>query len=417
MSAEFERKLEVYAELILRVGLNVQPGQRLAIADVLNHGVSLEAAPLVRKIAARAYQSGVRLVDVLWGDDQVRLARFRYAPRDSFEEYPLWQAEALLRYAQQGDALLSLIARDPDLLRGQDPELIGTAQQTTVTQTQAYRELVSRNAINWLVAGAASSGWAAKVFPDLPRDQATARLWEALFTICRLDAPDPVAAWHAHLDELAARSAYLTGKQYHALRMRAPGTDFVVGLPRGHLWKGGRMTSERGVVFTPNLPTEEIFTLPHRERADGVVTATKPLSYAGVLIEDFSLTFEAGRVAKITARRGEDILRKLVETDEGAGRLGEVALVPHSSPISQSGLLFFNTLYDENAAIHVALGRSYAFTLEEGDAMSLEAFAAAGGNLSAQHVDFMIGSDQMDVDGILEDGSAEPVMRGGEWAW
>jgi aminopeptidase len=216
---------------------------------------------------------------------------------------------------------------------------------------------------------------------------------------------------------LSKASAYLNNKRYTALKLSAPGTDLTIGLPEGHQWFGGANKSANGITFIPNIPTEEVYTMPHKDRVDGVVTATKPLNHGGVLFEDFSLTFENGRAVKVTAKQGESALRKLVETDEGAARLGEIALVPNGSPISQSGLLFYNTLFDENAANHVALGRAYPDTIKGGSGMSPEAFAAAGGNQSLIHVDFMIGSGKMDVDGISADGSSEPVMRQGEWAF
>jgi aminopeptidase len=280
-----------------------------------------------------------------------------------------------------------------------------------------YRAAFGRNASNWLVIAAAVPAWAAKVFPDVAAEAQEARLWDAIFKACRLDQVDPVAAWQEHIRHLLARSQYLTQKQYAALRFTAPGTDLTLGLPRGHVWKAGRSTSQGSIPFTANLPTEEVFTLPHKDRAEGVVTASMPFSYGGTLIENMSLTFQAGRVVRAAADKGEAAVRSLLATDEGAGRLGEVALVPHGSPIAQSGVLFYNTLLDENAATHLALGRAYSFTLQGGEAMTDDEFAAAGANLSLTHVDFMIGSAGMDVDGLAGDGAAEPVMRGGEWAF
>jgi aminopeptidase len=233
--------------------------------------------------------------------------------------------------------------------------------------------------------------------------------------MCRLDTPDPIAAWEHHLTQLAARRDFLNDKRYQALVYRGPGTELTIGLPEGHLWVSGRSATQKGLVFVPNLPTEEVFTMPHAERVDGVVRATKPLSFGGTLIEDFTLRFEGGRIVEANAAKGEDVLRQLVSTDPGAARLGEIALVPHSSPVAQSGLLFYNTLFDENAASHIAIGSAYKFTLSNSEKMEDDAFEQAGGNRSAVHVDLMIGSAELDIDGVLRTGGAEPLMRQGEW--
>lgn len=419
MSSEFEQNLDKYAEVIVRVGLNLQPGQRLLIGMPIFgiYGTPLELAPLVRLIVAKAYQVGARLVDVMWNDDQLRLIRFQHAPRDSFEEFPTWRADAAFEAAKAGDAVLHIYAENPDLLVEQDSELVAIFHQTNWKHIESTMDLVVKNAMNWTAVTAPVDGWPEKVFPDLPPDSRKAKFWDTIFEICRVKRADPVSAWKDHVNELVARSDYLNHKRYAALKLTAPGTDLTVGLPRGHIWRGARMTSQNGIDFTANIPTEEIFTIPHKDKAEGVVTATKPLSYGGILIEDLSLTFSEGRVAKATAKKGEESLHKLLETDEGASRLGEVALVPHSSPISQSGLLFYNILIDENASNHIALGRAYKFGLENGEAMSDDEFAAVGGNHSLIHIDCMIGSGEMDVDGLMEDGTAEPIMRGGEWAF
>jgi aminopeptidase len=411
MSLDFGQTLRRYAEMAVKIGANVQPGQRLLITAAIDH------AAIVRPIAASAYQAGARLVDVLWNDEQTNLIRFQHAPRDSFEEMSDWWANALVEYGQRGDAMISIAGSDPDLLKDQDPDLIAIANKAADIKIEPFYDLLMRSEMNWLVVSAPIASWAAKVFPGLAADQQIPRLWDTIFEICRLKQDDPIAAWERHIAQLIARSDYLNRKQYAALKYTAPGTDLTIGLPSGHHWKSARETSCKGISFVPNMPTEEVFTMPHKDRVSGVVTSSKPLNYGGVLIENFRLTFAEGRVVEIAAESGEASLRKLIETDEGAGRLGEVALVPHSSPIAQSGLLFYNTLFDENAASHIALGRAYQFTLEGGTAMSGEEFERAGGNQSLVHVDFMIGSEKMDIDGLASDGAAEPVMRGGEWAF
>ena len=417
MAADLDQRLQSYGELAVKVGLNLRAGQRLLIIGPLaSGGASLEAAPLIRQIVTSAYQAGAALVEVIWGDDTLQLVRFRHAPRDSFGEFSTWLPKALFEHAEAGHAVLSVYANDPDQLKDQPTELVGAVQQAVSRSVRPFRELISRNQTNWTVVAAAGAGWAARVFPQLPREQQVPRLWDAIGALCRLDRPDPVAAWETHLKALALRRDYLNAKRYSSLKYAGPGTDLTIGLPEGHLWVSGRSESRSGIAFAPNLPTEEVFTMPRADRVDGVVRSSKPLSYGGTVIENFGLTFSEGRVVSVTAERGQAVLQQLVDTDPGAARLGELALVPHSSPVAQSGLLFYNTLFDENAASHVALGSAYKFTMSGGETMDDEAFERAGGNRSAVHVDFMIGSKELDVDGVLPNGTTEPLMRRGEWA-
>jgi aminopeptidase len=415
--ADLDHQLQIYAELTVKVGVNLQRGQRLLIIGPLaNGGASLETAPLVRYIAASAYRAGAPLVEAIWGDEPMQLARFRNAAPETFTEYSAWLPKALVEHVESGGATLSVYANDPDLLKNEPPERAGALQQAASFAVRPFRDLISRNQTNWAVIASAGERWAAKVFPNLPPARQMSRLWEEIARLCRLDRTDPIAAWESHLKDLGRRAEFLNHRRFNALKYRGPGTDFTLGLPEGHLWVSGRTKNRAGVPFTANLPTEEVFSIAHKDRVDGIVRSTKPLSYGGTLIEGFSLRFEHGRVVNVTAERGESVLKQLVETDGGAGRLGEVALVPHSSPVSQSGLLFYNTLFDENAASHVALGSAYKFTMRGGDTMGDPEFEEAGGNRSAVHVDFMIGSGELDIDGILENGTAEPVMRRGEWA-
>jgi aminopeptidase len=415
-TADLQPALRTYGELAVTVGLNLQRGQRLlVIGPLANGGASLEAAPLVREIVTAAYRAGAPLVEVLWGDEPLQLARFEHAPRDSFDQVSRWLAGALVDHVTSGGAMLSVYANDPDQLKGQPTELIGAVQQATARAVRPFRELISRNETNWSVVAAAGSGWASRVFPDVAPDQQVGRLWEAIFALCRLDRPDPIAAWTDHLAALAARRDYLNAKRFSALKYLGPGTDLTIGLPDGHAWVAGRSETRGGIPFAPNLPTEEVFTMPHKDRVDGIVRSSKPLSYGGTLIENFSLRFEKGRAVEVRAKTGQAVLQQLVDTDPGAARLGEIALVPHSSPVAQAGRLFYNTLFDENAASHVALGTAYKFTLDGGENLDDEAFERAGGNRSAVHVDFMIGSGELDIDGIDGDGRSAPLMRKGEW--
>lgn len=416
MLPDFARHLQTYAEILLKIGLNLRAGQRLLVTAVRTDGVPIEAAPLVREVVRQAYAMGSPFVEVIWGDETVRLARFRYAPADSFHHYSTWHSDALREHTNRGDAVLNVTADNPALLEGIPPERVSTARRVLLEHMAPYFQNVTRNAMNWLVAAAAVTGWAEKVFPDLRGEAAVDRLWDAIFRACRVYEPEPLAAWQRHIAGLKARGAYLNARRYEALRFRGPGTDLTVGLAEGHVWQGAQNTAANGVTYTANIPTEEVFTAPHARRVEGVVRATMPLNFGGVLITDFRLEFADGRVVGLRAGQNEDALRRLVETDEGAARLGEVALVPHSSPIARSGLLFYNTLFDENAASHIALGRAYRDCIAGGEHMSDDAFAAAGGNTSLEHVDFMIGSGEIDVDG-LRDGVSEPIMREGEWAF
>ena len=408
--------LRKYADLTIRVGLNLQPGQRLAIIGPLaNGGVSLDAAPLVRCLAETAYCAGASYVEAIWGDEALQLVRFSHAPRDSFEATSRWLGPALLEHVQAGDAVLFIFANDPDLLGDRDPEQITSVQLATARAFRPFRDLIAKNATNWTIVAAASAAWARKVFPEAAPDVALARLWGAIASLCRLDNPDPTAAWRAHLAALDARKDRLNARHYSALLYTGPGTNLTIGLPDGHVWITGQSRSRSGILFAANLPTEEVFTMPHKDRVDGIVSATKALSYGGSLIEHLRLRFSGGRIVEASASAGEEVLRGLLATDEGAARLGEIALVPHGSPISKSGLLFYSTLFDENAASHLAVGSAYKSTLSGGEEMSDEEFEGAGGNRSATHVDFMIGSGELDVDGRHADGTTEPVMRSGEW--
>lgn len=409
--------LQKYADAIVKVGLNIRPGQRLIITLAAARGVPFQFAPLVREIARSAYGAGARYVDVLWSDEEMLPLRARHAPRDSFGEYSTWQIDAVMRMIENGDALLSIAGMNPDLFNGIDADVVGALQHTHLQNFSPISQKVTTNAINWCVVAAAGEAWACKVFPHLSPAEAQQKLWQAIFETTRVDQPDPVAAWQQHVITLGHRAQHLQARQYTALHYSAPGTDLTLGLPPGHKWISAQSRAQNGVLFTANMPTEEVFTLPDSRRADGVVTATFPLSYAGSLIEDFQVTFENGRIVKVSAQKGEAVLQKLVDTDEGSRRLGEVALVPASSPIARRGHLFYNTLYDENASSHIAIGRAYRFTLQGGEQLGDEEFLAAGGNVSLNHVDFMIGSPRMDIDGITASGEREPVMRQGEWAF
>ena len=412
MTTDFEEKLEKYAELIVKVGLNLQPGQRILI-----RALSLDVAPLVRKVTACAYQHGSRLVSVQWVDEHLERIRYQFAPHDSFEEFPVWETEGTIKCAERGDALLIVEGKNPELLKDQNPELVTIATRTGLTHSKPIYDHIWKNSGQWSMISPPTQDWAKKVFPkDTPQD-AEARLWDAVSKTCGLDHAEPVPFWQKKIEDLGKRRDYLTTKKYSALQFVGPDTSLKIGLPDGHIWCGGNVNTPSGITFLPNIPTEEVFTMPHKYKVDGRVTATKPLAYQGNLVENFNLTFSKGKVVSFSAGKGEETLRHLLETDDGAKYLGEVALVPHKTPISQLDIVFLNIGYDENASNHLALGNAYRFCVEGGEAMSDEEFAQIGGNDSLTHVDFMFGSGEMDVDGLKEDGLVEPVMREGDWAF
>ncbi|AQQ52481.1 aminopeptidase [Planococcus lenghuensis] len=407
----FKQKLDRYAELAVKVGVNIQPGQPLYIA------ASLEAAPFVRLITRKAYEAGAEVVHVDWKDDELTRIRYELASEDSFSEFPDWLVQQREQLADKGAAFMSIVSQSPDLLKGIDSKRIATYQKAAGQALDKYRQYVQSDKISWTVIAAASEDWAAKVFPDLPEEEQANALWEAIFKAVRADAESPVEAWKQHDAKLHEKVEYLNGKRYTALHYKAPGTDLTVGLPKGHVWVGAGSVNEKGDAFMANMPTEEVFSVPEKTRVNGYVSSTKPLSYSGNVIEEFKLTFKDGRITDAAAKAGEEVLKELIETDEGSHYLGEVALVPHQSPISDTGILFFNTLFDENASNHFAIGSAYAFCIEGGKTMSPDELKEHGLNQSITHVDFMIGSADMDIDGILEDGSREAVFRGGNWAF
>ncbi|WP_407943088.1 aminopeptidase [Methylobacterium oxalidis] len=406
----FAERLERLAEVAVRVGLNLQPGQELVMT------APLDAVPLARAITVEAYRAGASLVTTLLADDAATLARFAHAPDSAFDTAAGWLYGGMAEAFRGGAARLAISGDDPSLLAGQDPEKVARANRSRSKAYVPALELIANFATNWTIVSAATPAWARTVFPDLPEEAAVARLWDAIFAASRVDGPDPIAAWTAHNADLATRTRWLNGQRFAALRFRGPGTDLTVGLADDHEWCGGASTSRSGILCNANIPTEEVFTTPHRARVEGHVASTKPLSYQGTLIDGIRVRFEGGRIVESSARTGAEVLARVLDTDEGARRLGEVALVPAGSAISASGLLFFNTLYDENAASHIALGQAYSKCFRGGGAEFSEAdLAERGANRSLIHIDWMIGSAEIDVDGLAPDGRAVPVMRQGEW--
>jgi aminopeptidase len=402
-------RLDKLAETAVKVGLGLVPGQELVMT------ASVDALTLVRRITEHAYKAGASLVTTLFSDEESTLARYRFAPDASFDAASGWLYDGMAAAFSKGAARLAIAGEDPSLLAGQDPVKVSRANRARSAAYQPALKLIAGFDINWNIVSFATPAWAKAVFPEDTQEAAVSRLWEAIFAASRVDNDDPVAAWKAHNDNLHARAAHLNAKRYGALRFTGPGTDLTVGLGDDHEWHGGSSRAKNGIVCNPNIPTEEVFTTPHRDRVSGHVSSTKPLSYQGTLIERISVRFEGGKIVDADAASGKDVLIKVLETDSGSRHLGEVALVPYSSPISKSGLLFYNTLFDENAACHIALGQSYSQCFLNGGSLTPEELAARGANDSLIHIDWMIGSSQIDIDGITADGGSEAVMRKGEW--
>jgi len=401
--------LDRLAAVAVTFGLGLAAGQELVIT------APIEALPLVRRITEHAYKAGAALVTTLFSDDVATLSRFRFAPDQSFDRAAHWLYEGMAAAIRNGAARMRIVGEDPGLLREQDPLKIARANRA---QANAYRpalELTASFATNWTVVPYATPAWARVVFPNESDEQAQAKLWDIIFATCRIREVDPIAAWKAHAARLKRRASLLNDKRYAALRFRAPGTDLKVGLADDHEWQASTASTKNGLECNGNIPTEEVFTAPHKDRVDGFVRSTRPLAYQGTLIEDISIRFADGRVVEADARTGAHVLQKVLDTDEGARRLGEVALVPASSPISRSGLLFYSTLFDENAASHLALGQSYSKCFRGGAALSQADLVNRGANRSNIHIDWMIGSSQVDVDGVTVDGRVESLMRAGEW--
>ncbi|QAY68028.1 aminopeptidase [Paenibacillus protaetiae] len=407
----FQEQLNSYADLIVNVGVKIQKGQTLIV------NAAIDAAELVRLIAKKAYEAGAYNVKINWSDDTVTRLRYDLAPDNAFLEEPKWYAGEMLELVENGAAIVSVVSQDPDLLKGVPGERIANHQRTYGKAMYQYRQYMQADKMSWCVVAAPSKAWAAKVFPDVPEDRQVDKLWEAILSAVRVNTGDPVAAWENHIQTLNQKSDYLNAKKYKKLHYTAPGTDLTIELPKGHIWVAADSVNEKGISFVANMPTEEVFTAPLATGVNGKVSSTKPLSYGGNIIDGFTLTFENGRIVGVQAEKGEETLKSLIEMDEGAHYLGEVALVPHQSPISQSGILYYNTLFDENASNHLAIGSAYAFNLEGGKGLSPDELKARGLNQSITHVDFMIGSAEMDISGITEDGHEEPIFKQGNWAF
>ena len=403
-------ELDKLAELSIKTGVALQRGQDLLIT------APLEAAPLVRRLTFHAYKQGCGIVTPLYTDPEVTLLRYKNAQKDSFDKATDWLFEAMGAAFDKNTARLAVVGEDPMLLSEQNADDIGRANQAVSKASSPVRERITRFDVNWNIIAWPGTQWAKRVFPDLVEAEAQEQLARAIFQASRLDGADPIENWNVHNKNLRKKTDWLNAKNFSALHFYGEGTDLKVGLAEGHEWMGGASKARNGVICNPNIPSEEVFTTPHALKVDGYVKSTKPLSHQGTLIENIAVVFENGVITEAKASKGEEVFLKLIDTDDGARRLGEVALVPHGSPISQSNLLFYNTLFDENAACHIALGQCYSKCFKDGDTLSKDEVIKNGGNSSMIHVDWMIGSDTINIDGLDQDGGITPVFRAGEWA-
>lgn len=407
----YETQLQKYAELLVKVGLNVQEKEPVYIL------ASIDASEFVHLIVEEAYKVGAIDVKVNYKDDRISQLKYQYEPDEFFEEVKQYDIDEKMDYLNRKAAFLSIVSSSPDSLKDADPKKISKAMQANGKAFKDYMVAVQSDRMSWCVASYPSAGWAKMMFPDLDEEAAVNKLLETILKTVRVDQEDPVKAWEEHDHLLHEKADYLNLKKYKALHYKSEGTDLTIELPTGQYWSGASSINSKGNSFVANMPTEEVFTAPHKNGVNGVVSNTLPLSYSGNIIDDFTLTFKDGEVVDYKAGVGQEILKSILETDEGAKRLGEVALVPVDSPISNMNTLFYNTLFDENASCHIALGSAYAFCIEGGKDMTPEALAENGLNDSTTHVDFMIGSKELSIDGILENGEKEPVFREGNWAF
>lgn len=408
---ELNSKLLNYAELIMKVGVNLQKGQSLHIRS------SLESKELTRLLVEKAYDNGAKVVHVDWTDEQTSKIHYENAPLESLQTFPAWKALERNTLAEEKAAFISIVSEDPDAFADIASERLSASQRASAEALVPFRRLMQADQFSWTVVAAASPAWAAKVFPDVEEESQVNHLWEAIFAATRVTENNAVAAWEKHDAILHEKADALNALNIDELIYTAPGTNLTIGLPEGHIWTGGSSINADGHTFMANMPTEEVFTAPHKDRVNGFVSSTKPLSYSGNIIDDFTLTFKDGVIVDVKAAQGEDVLKQLINTDEGSKRLGEVALVPHDSPISNSNTLFYNTLFDENASNHLAIGSAYTFCLEGGKEMSPEETATHGLNESLTHVDFMIGSAEMNIDAKTHSGELVPIFRNGNWAF
>lgn len=407
----FQEKLEQYAELAVQVGLNVQKGQIIMI------NTTVDTLEFTRLVVKKAYEAGAKRVHVNYTDPVQTRMHFEMAPDEAFHEYPAWSVAQRDEIIDTGGSFLWIDAEDPDLLTGIPAKRLSDSQKSAGRALERYRQAVGTDKIAWSIIAIPSKEWAGKVFPDLEAAEGIDALWNAIFKTVRIGEGDAIAQWKQHIDLLEARAGQLNSKRFSKLHYTAPGTDLTIELPDKHIWMSGASKTPQNNAFIANMPTEEVYTVPLKYGVNGTVRNTKPLVYQGNIIDGFTLEFEEGKIVNAKAETGQELLDEMLQADKGSAYLGEVALVPHHSPISDSNILFFNTLFDENASNHLAIGDSYPTCYEGGRDLERKQLESIGLNTSIVHEDFMIGSAEMNIDGIHKDGTREPVFRNGNWAF
>lgn len=407
----FEKTLDKYAELAIKVGMNVQTGETLLVRS------PIDCADFVRKAVKYAYECGAKHVYVEWSDDECTKLTYNLAPDESFNEYPSWQSDKYTQIAKEGGSFLTVVAQDPDLLKGVDPERIANFQKASGKALKEWRSYTLTDKSKWSIVACPSLNWAKKVFPDVSEEEAVEKLWESIFKCTRADLESPVDAWKEHIANLKTKTDFLNESDFKTLKYSSAKTNLSIDLPEGHIWHSGDAKDPNGIGFTPNIPTEEIYGMPHKFGVNGTVASTKPLVFGGNVIDNFTITFENGRIVDFTAEKGYETLKNLVETDEGSHYIGEVALVPFDSPISNTNTIFYTTLFDENASCHLAIGSAYRSCIENGNDLKDEDLDKVGVNDSLTHVDFMVGSSDMNITGITKDNKEIAIFRDGNWAF
>lgn len=404
--------LEKYAELIVRSGINIEVDQILVVNS------PIECAYFTRVVAEKAFEAGALDVVISWNDEQFTKIRYVHGKEEIFDTYPSYLKELYDSYVKKGAAFLTISASDPELMQGVSTEKMARFRKASNEALLDYRERLLSNKNVWCIVSVPTRAWAMKVFKDVDETSAVTKLWQNILKAVRVDQDNPVEAWNEHKNNLKKRINFLSQNNFKYLKYKnSIGTDLKIELPQGHLWLGGSDFTDKGIEFIANMPTEEVFTMPHRKGVDGTVVSSMPLNYNGNLIDKFSLTFKEGEVVSYTAEKGYDVLKSILEADEGAKYLGEVALVPYDSPISNLKLLFLNTLYDENASCHLALGAAYPITIRNGENMTREELEANGGNYSLTHVDFMIGTSDLEIIGTTQDNREVQVFKNGNFCF